>query len=54
MRVFAKISQCRAEGTGNWLKPFYVGERREWYEASTIEGGTGGRGGVLSLYFADC
>jgi hypothetical protein len=40
--------------TGNLLKPIGAGKRKCGYEACAIEGGTGGRGGVLSLCFADC
>ena len=41
-------------GDRQFLKPFGVGARREGYEEGTIEGGTGGRGRVLSLRFANC
>jgi hypothetical protein len=40
--------------TGNLLKPIGAGKRKCGYEACAIEGGTGGRGGLLSLCFADC
>ena len=49
-------ANVRLESAGDrqFLKPFGVGARREGYEEGTIEGGTGGRGRVLSLRFANC
>jgi hypothetical protein len=42
-----------SKGTGNLLKPIGACERKCGDEACAIEGRTGGRGGVLSLCFAD-
>ena len=53
-KTFFRGDDVGSAGDRQFLKPFGVGARREGYEEGTIEGGTGGRGRVLSLRFANC